>query len=117
MYTKSQIQQIIDSKNILESFQNGLVNLLDKYMIEDSIFVATPTTNGSITTNELTAGYFEQISEHDNLNDALKNFNINECGIRIVNNNKYYVGKIHKNLSQCKDLENVYDVYASQNVL
>lgn len=105
MYTKSLIQQNLEILHIKENFNDSLVSIMEKYNIEDSIFVII---NNDV--KELTKGYFVLESEYDNINDAIKSCDISCMGVRIIENKKFQVGNIYKNLSQCPKNTQIFDV-------
>lgn len=109
MYTKSLIQQNIENIRLKESFNDGLNNLMDKYNIEDSIFIY----NGSV--KEVTNGYFVESKEFDNLKDAINNYDIN-MGIRIMENERFQIGYIYNQLSQCPKDSHILDIQVYENV-
>lgn len=111
MYTKSLIQQNLEIFQLKENFNEGISSLMEKYNIEDSIFVIS---GGSV--KELTKGYFVVEKEYDNINDAIRNCNINTQGIRIIENNKFSVGTIYSNLSKCPKNSNILDVELYEDV-
>ena len=98
MLTKSKIQLIRESFEILNDFRNGLENLMEKYNIQDSIFGYSD--NGVY---EVSNGYFEVIKEYNNLEDAIKECynSLDKKAIRIINNNIFEVGEIHSLRSEC----------------
>lgn len=98
MQTKSNIQLIREACELANYYKDGLVNLMEKYTIEDSIFVYK---NGQIY--EATKGYFECIAEYDNLADAVRECwgRFDTTGIRILNNTRFEVGVLHNMLSEC----------------
>lgn len=98
MQTKSNIQLIREACELANGYKDGLMNLMEKYTIEDSIFVYR---NGQIY--EATKGYFECVAEYDNVYEAIR-----ECwgkfgtmGIRIINNDHFEAGNIHQFLNEC----------------
>ena len=96
MYTKSLIQQHLERINLLESFKQSLNNMMDKYIIENSVFGIT--YKGEST--EIVTGYFIVEKEFDNLNDCIKNINNNQY-IQVKNNEKFIIGTIENNLFNC----------------
>ena len=110
MYTKSKILQILEIQDIKESFKNDIYNLLENYNINDSIFYINTNTK---RLDEACDGYFEQDSEteYNDLNEALKDFDFLNEGIRIINNEKFYRGKLYKNLNESKDITKVFNIH------
>lgn len=98
MQTKSNIQLIREACELANNYRDGLVNLMEKYTIEDSIFVYR---NGQVF--EATKGYFEIVKEYDNIADAIRECwgNFGAMGIRIINNTKFEVGILRNMLSEC----------------
>lgn len=98
MQTKSNIQLIREACELANNYRDGLVNIMEKYTIEDSIFVYR---NGQVF--EATKGYFEIVKEYDNITDAIRECRgkFNTMGIRIINNDHFEVGILHDNLSEC----------------
>lgn len=100
MQTKSNIQLIKESIQLKNSIKESLNNIMDKYTVEDSVFM---WRNGL---NECTQGYFEVVSEFENLNEAIAVLNVNTQGIRILNNTTFQVGNIYSSIVECKDSTN-----------
>lgn len=111
MYTKSLIQQHIENLHIKESFNDGLSSLMEKYNIKDNIFVIN---NGVV--KEVTKGYFIIEKECDNLDEAIRECDIRNMGIRIINNKIFQVGNIYTNLSQCPKESSIFDINTLNNV-
>ena len=67
---KSKIQYMTEniqhSQSTRSSMQEGLTSLMDKYMVNDSIFGLN-----QYGIYEYTNGYFAVISEHESLNDVI----------------------------------------------
>lgn len=98
MQTKSNIQLIREACELANYYKDGLVNLMEKYTIDDSIFVYK---NGQIY--EATKGYFECVAEYDNLADAVRECwgRFDTMGIRILNNKRFEAGVLRNMLSEC----------------
>lgn len=109
MLTKSRIQLIKESLAMANDYRTGLENLIEKYTIEDSVFVYR---NGSVY--EATQGYFEVKGEYDNLQEAVRNYNYNianpNYGIRITDNKKFTVGEVKTSLVDCNKEAKVLDI-------
>ncbi len=107
MQTKSNIQLIKEALQQSNNFREGLENLMEKYNIEDSVFVCA---NSMVM--EATKGYFVELNSYDNLQDAVRECNgkWNKCGVRVINNQKFVVGEIKQYLSECKEGEKVFDI-------
>ena len=56
MYTKSVIQQIVENCKVKDNFRAAINNLMEKYNIEDSVFVLK---NGFL--HEAVGGYFVEL--------------------------------------------------------
>ena len=111
MQTKSNIQLIRESIALKEGFRDSISNIMDKYTIEDSVFT---WRNGLY---ECTDGYFEVISEHANLDEAVKNAVCTvTSGIRVINNEQFQVGIIRNRISECDDSNKVFDLKRLENV-
>ena len=111
MYTRSIIKQIKDTLEVKENFNEGLSALMDKYNVEDSIFVIK---EGSV--KEAVSGYFVISKEFDNLIDAIRECDVRSMGIRIIQNEKFQTGAIYQNLSQCPKEGQIYDITSLENV-
>lgn len=107
MLTKSKIQLVREKFESLNNFQDRLKELMEKFNIEDSIFVYK---NNSVF--EVTNGYFEIIKEYDNLADAMREciIDLNNVGIRIKNNQTFIAGYIRKSLTECVEKSSVMDI-------
>lgn len=111
MQTKSNIQLIKESLALKENFKNSILNIMDKYTIEDSVFM---WQNGLY---ECTDGYFEVISEHTNLDEAIKEATfMPTSGIRIINNDNFQIGVIRNKISECDNSNKVFDLKRLENV-
>lgn len=110
MYTKSKIQMIKESLALSEGFKSELVDLMNKYTVEDSVFVY----NQHIM--EYTSGYFTVDGEYKTIDEAIRNCNINDSGIRIINNETFQVGKIHKFLSECGEEKPILDINCLETI-
>lgn len=105
MLTKSKIQLIKEGIEIRNNYKDGLSNLMEKYTIEDSIFVYR---NGLF---EVTSGYFEEINQFDTLNEAISSCeDISKVGIRILNNDKFVTGYVKQFLSECSQDAKILDI-------
>jgi hypothetical protein len=106
MLTKSKIQIIQESIKVANDFKTGLENIMEKYTIEDSIFMYK---NGVF---EATKGYFVPKSEHNDLLLAIKECNseYNKYGIRIINNEKFIVGEVNRFLTECDQNSTIFDI-------
>lgn len=114
MNTKSSIQLMIESINTRNDIKEGICNLMDKYNIKDNIFVYN---NGL---KEATQGYFSIMKESDNLIDILDSYMVesknNICGIRVVNNEMFQLGRIHKSIIECDRDCNILDIDLKKDV-
>lgn len=105
MLTKSKIQLLKEHYEIANNYREGLENLMNKYIIEDSVF----TWNNGLV--ECTEGYFEVIGEYKNLNEAIKEVSSKSyTGIRILNNTDFQVGMIHTKISECNEDNKIFDI-------
>lgn len=110
MFTKSIIQQSVESMQVKSNFKIAIEQLMEKYNVEDSVFVFK---NG--TMHEVVEGYFVTENEYDNLNTAISECNINTMGIRIMGNN-FQTGTIHTKISECAKEKKIFDLRRLQNV-
>ena len=110
MQTKSNIQLIKESITLKNSIKESLMNLMDKYTIEDSVF------SWKNCLCECTDGYFEVLSEYDNLNEAINNINMYTQSIRIINNSNFQVGIVHSKISECDESNKVFDLKRLETV-
>ena len=106
MHTKSKIQLIREQFEIAGMFRDGLQSLMEKYNIEDSVFVY----RGQVY--EATQGYFEVIKSYDNLADAVRECMVDmaNTGIRIENNRKFTAGYTRKTLQECSHESSIMDI-------
>lgn len=113
MLTRSKIQLVKEGIELANSFKENLNDIMDKYLIEDSIFVYRDNK-----VFEATSGYFEVLKEFDNLNEAVKYCmqDFNNMGIRIMNNNKFISGKVRKNISECNNDNQIFDIDLFVNI-
>jgi hypothetical protein len=111
MYTKSIIQQTVESMRAKDSLRTAIEHLMEKYNIEDSVFVLK---NGFM--HEVVEGYFVTENDYNNLDEAISACDINTMGIRVMGNN-FQTGKIYNRLSECVDTEKkVFDLKRLENV-
>ena len=111
MQTKSNIQLIKESLHLKESIKDSISNIMEKYTIEDSVFT---WHNGLY---ECADGYFEVISEHTSLDEAVKTATwTSTSGIRVINNEQFQVGIIRNRISECDDSNKVFDLKRLENV-
>lgn len=104
MYTKSKIQLINEALLLKSEFESGLKNIMEKYQVEDSIFIYNKNVY------EATKGYFVINEEYSDLHEAISNCNIFQQGIRIIDNSKYQVGYIFNSLSECPKDKQILDI-------
>ena len=105
MLTRSKIQLIKEGIELANSFKDNLNDIMDKYLIEDNIFVYRDNK-----VFEVTSGYFEVLKEFDNLNEAISFCNLNNSGVRIIDNSRFIIGKIHKVISECNRDNQILDI-------
>lgn len=93
--------------NIAYNYKVLLEQLMDKYNIAGSIFMIK---NQEL--NEVENGYFEVVKECDDLNEAVKECwgKFNERGIMIIENEKFLVGEVKSQLTQCNRENKIFDV-------
>lgn len=112
MYTKSIIQQNVEILKAKNNFRTAMESLMDKYTIEDSVFVGYKT--GDIY--EATNGYFVVDNEYDNLQEAVSACNISNMCVRIMGNEKFQTGSLHTALNECDTTKNVFDLSRLETV-
>ena len=110
MYTKSIIQQKIENIQVKNNFKSALENLLEKYTIEDSVFM---WTNKGL--QEVVEGYFVSDNEYNTLSEAISACDITKMGIRITGN-VFNVGSIHTRISECDENKSVFDLKRLETV-
>lgn len=110
MYTKSIIQQTVESIRAKDNFKSAIEQLMEKYNIEDSVFVLK---NGFL--HEVVEGYFATEADFDNLNEAISACDINTMGVRVIGNS-FQTGKIHNSLSECADDKKVFDLKRLEDI-
>ena len=100
MLTKSKIQILNETIEYAGRYKDSIINLMERYNIEDSIFVYK---NDQLF--EATQGYFEVTNTFANINEAIHACwgGFDQLGIRIINNSEFQVGYIKKYLSECTD--------------
>lgn len=104
MFTKSIIQQTVEAMQIKNDFRTAIENLMEKYNIEDSVFVFY---NGMM--HEVVEGYFVTENEFTNLAEAISACNIETMGVRIIGTT-FQIGAIYEKLSECADDKKVFDI-------
>lgn len=110
MYTKSIIQQTLERIQEKNSFRASLENLMEKYNIEDSVFVFK---NGNM--REVVEGYFATTAEYNNLAEAISDCDPRTMAIRVMGN-EFQVGTIHNRISECEENKTVFDLQRLENV-
>lgn len=114
MYTKSIIQQHAELLRTKDDFRCMIENLMEKYNIEDSVFVYANNRYNSIY--EVTDGYFVTENEYDSISEAVSACDVNTMGIRVMQNSKFQVGKIHKFITECDKDKRIFDLKRLENV-
>lgn len=110
MYTKSIIQQTVEAMQAKANFAVAVNRLMEKYNIEDSVFVFR---NGTI--HEVVEGYFVTESDHDTLSEAIAACDIKTMGIRVMGD-KFQAGTIATKISECAADKKVFDLKRLENV-
>lgn len=113
MYTKSIIQQKAEIINAKNNFKQSLEQLIEKFDIEDSVFVYAGNVAGM---KEIVEGYFVIDAEYDNINEAMSSCDITTMGIRIIENDKFQVGKINALITECEKDKKVFDLKRLKDV-
>lgn len=107
MDTMSLIQKQCLLVEYLSNFHTALNEMMDKYMIEDSIFVFNQQLM------EATKGYFVKIAEYGSLDEALSSIkyeDANKVGVRVVENKTFQIGFVKKSLYECSNDDTVFDI-------
>lgn len=104
MYTKNIIQQTIEKLHEKDSFRIAIENLMEKYNIEDSVFVFK---NGNM--REVVEGYFTTDNEYTELSEAISACDPYYMAIRVMGNT-FQVGTIHNCISECEENKKVFDL-------
>lgn len=110
MYTKSIIQQRVESLRAKDNFRVAIEQLMEKYNVEDSVFVMN---NGYL--QEVVEGYFVVEQEFDVLAEAVSACDMSVMGIRVMGN-KYQTGSIHNRISECADDKKVFDLSRLEDI-
>ena len=110
MYTKSIIQQTVEAMRAKDNFRAAIEQLMEKYTIEDSVFVLK---NGFL--HEAVNGYFTTEQEFDSLDEAVSACDINTMGVRVIKNH-FQTGKICNKLSECAEDKKVFDLNRLENI-
>jgi len=111
MFTKSLIQQHLESLNTLEVFSTNVKYIMDKYIIENSVFGSN--RKGEVL--EMTTGYFVEDKTFESLDDCIKNLKNNQY-IQILENEKFITGEIQYNLFNCPNDKKILDLETLQYV-
>ena len=111
MYTRSLIQQHLETLNILEVFSTNVKYIMDKYIIENSVFGSN--RKGEVL--EMTTGYFVEDKTFENLDDCIKNLKNNQY-VQILENEKFITGEIQYSLFNCPNDKKILDLETLQYV-
>lgn len=109
MNTKSKIQLISEQIENKERFKNDIESILEKYTVEDNIFISK---NG--VTLSVINGYFVPNTQYDSLTEAMSDF-INNFTIRIEKD-KFTTGTVYEYLSECPEGSKVFDINTEKYV-
>lgn len=104
MNTKSKIQLISEEFELKNMFSESLQDMMEKYIIEDSVFVFN---EGQL--KEVVKGYFVIDKDVLNIREAVRSINMNNGAVRIKNN-KLQVGVVYKTLSECPRDKQIMDI-------
>ena len=110
MYTKSIIQQTIENINAKNNFKAAINQLMEKYNIEDSVFVMK---NGFL--HEAVNGYFNIENDYESLDEAISDCDMNIMGIRVIGD-KFQTGKLYKTISECDSNKQIFDLDRLEDV-
>ena len=106
MQTKSNIQLVRESLAVREVFKSNLESLMEKYTIEDSFF--TPSNKALGEVEENIKGYFVFEHEYNTFDEAISNLTLGQT-IRIINNQRFQIGKRFEKLSEAQG-ERIIDI-------
>lgn len=104
MNTKSKIQLISEEFELKNRFSESLQDMMEKYIIEDSVFVFN---EGQL--KEVVKGYFVIDKDVLNIREAVRSINMNNGAVHIKNN-KLQVGTVYKTLSECPRDKQIMDI-------
>jgi hypothetical protein len=110
MYTKSIIQQAVESLRAKDNFRVAIEQLMEKYNIEDSVFVMK---NGFL--HEVVEGYFAVEGNYESLNEAVADCDMRTMGVRVLGG-IFQTGKIHNRISECESGKKVFDLSRLEDV-
>lgn len=110
MYTKNIIQQRIEELHEKDSFRIAIESLMEKYNIEDSVFVFK---NGNM--REVVEGYFVTDSDYTDIAEAISDCDTHTMAIRIIGKD-FQVGRIFTKISECDENKKVFDLQRLENV-
>lgn len=110
MYTKSIIQQAVEKLHEKDSFRIAIENLMEKYNIEDSVFIFK---KGNM--REVVEGYFVTDTDYTNLAEAISNCDPQTMAIRVIGEN-FQVGTIHSKLCDCPENKKIFDLQVLENI-
>lgn len=104
MTTKSNIQIAIEQENIKNRFKHTLSNLVESYTVKGNVFAIDYRK----IPVEVSNGYFVEEKEFDNLNDLIKEMQLTQAVS--INENKFILGHIEQQLSNCDENAKVLDI-------
>ena len=110
MYTKSIIQQTVEAMHVKSNFKAAIESLMEKYNIEDSVFVLK---NGFL--HEAVTGYFAVEADFTSLDEAVSACDVNTMGIRVMGDN-FQTGKLHNTISECAENKKVFDLSRLEDI-
>lgn len=110
MNTKSKIQLISEELECRNNFNESLQNIMDKYVIEDSVFVFN---EGQL--KEVVKGYFVMDKDVLNIREAVRSVDLNNGAVR-VRGNKLQIGNIYRNLSECPKDKQILDITTNSEI-
>jgi hypothetical protein len=112
MQTKSNIQLVRENLAVRDAFKSNIEELMEKWMIEDSYF--TPSTKVLGEAEEVVKGYFVFEHEYNTFNEAVSNMTQGYT-IRIINNQRFQIGKVYEKLSEAEG-DRVIDIVSGMTV-
>ena len=104
MNTVSNIQLVIEQENVKSRFKQALSSLVESHTVQGNVFAIDYRRNPV----EVSNGYFVEEKEFDNLNDLIKEMQLNQAVS--INEDKFILGHVEQQLSNCDENAKVLDI-------